>query len=301
MRKSVLITGGSGLLGTALTDLLLQAGLSVSHLSRDPSWGKIKCFRWSVQEKYIDPKALQGVDAIIHLAGAGVAEKRWTIKRKKEIIESRTKSSNFLFEVLRDTPNHVQTVLSASAIGYYGLTTLDDWCHEERKPGSDFLAGVCDAWESSIKPIEELSKRLVIFRIGVVLSNRGGALTKMAKPIKWGVGIPLGSGRQWISWIHVDDLCQMFLLALENEAMKGSYNAVAPNPVTNHKLNEAIAKILRRPLWVVNIPDFVLKTILGEMYQIVVSGSKVSCDKIKSAGFGFAFSEHDLAIKNLLS
>jgi uncharacterized protein len=298
--KSVLITGGSGLLGSALTGLLLQKGYQVSHLGRSPSLGKVKGYRWSVQEKYVDPKALHGVDAIIHLAGASVAEKRWTTERKKEILESRTKSGELLVETLRNTPNAVKVVLSATAIGYYGLTTLDNWCTEESQAGTDFLASVTHEWENSIGGIEAVVKRLAMFRIGVVLSNKGGALTEMAAPVKWGVGAPLGSGKQWVSWIHIDDVCKMFLFALEHENVRGIYNAVAPNPVTNRELNSAIAKAMHRPLIMPPVPAFVLKFILGDMYEIVVNGARVSCGKIKNAGFEFAYTDAEGAVKSLI-
>lgn len=288
------------MLGSALTELLLQRGYQVSHLGRSPSLGKVKCFRWSVQEKYVDPKALQGVDAIIHLAGASVAEKRWTPERKKELLESRTQSGGLLVDTLRDTPNTVKVVVGATAIGYYGLTTLDNWCTEESQAGTDFLAGVTREWENSVKGIEALAKRLALIRIGVVLSNKGGALMEMAAPVKWGVGAPLGTGKQWVSWIHIEDVCKMFLFALEHESVRGIYNAVAANPVTNRELNTAIAKAMHRPLILPPVPAFVLKIILGEMYEIVVSGARVSSDKIKNAGFEFSYTDAVSAVKGLI-
>jgi uncharacterized protein len=300
MIKSVLITGGSGLVGTALTELLLQKGYHVSHLGRSPARGKVKCFRWSVSGKYIDPKALEGVDAIIHLAGAGVAEKRWTPDRKKEILESRTKSTELICDTLQAAPNQVQLVVSATAVGYYGLTTSDDWCDETRGPGNDFLASVCKEWEAAAEPISTLGKRLVKIRVGVVLSNKGGALKQMAQPVKWGVGAALGTGKQWVSWIHMNDLCQIFLTAIENETMTGAYNAVAPNPVTNKDLNRAIAKALHRPLLLPPVPEWALKIILGEMTQIVVTGARVTCDKTKAAGVVYQFTDVNDALKNLL-
>ena len=298
--KSVLITGGSGMLGSALTELLLQRGYQVSHLGRSPSMGKVKCFRWSVQEKYVDPKALLGVDAVIHLAGASVAEKRWTAERKKELLESRTQSGALLVETLSNTPNTVKVVLSATAIGYYGLATLDNWCTEESQAGTDFLAGVTREWENSVKGIDALAIRLALIRIGVVLSNKGGALMEMAAPVKWGVGAPLGSGKQWVSWVHIDDVCKMFLFALEHESVCEIYNAVAPNPVTNRELNTAIARAMHRPLILPPVPAFVLKIILGEMYEIVVSGARVSSDKIKNAGFEFSYTDAVSAVKGLI-
>ena len=298
--RSVLITGGSGLLGAALTDLLLQRGYAVSHLGRNPSEGKVKCYRWSVSENYLDPKALEKVNAIIHLAGASVAEKRWGRARKKEILESRTLSSRLLHESLKDIPNKINTVICATAIGYYGLTTSDDWCYEERRPGNDFLASVTQAWEESVHPIQTLGKRLVKMRIGVVLSGEGGALIEMARPMRWFAGAPLGSGKQWISWIHIGDLCRMFLFALESEAISGVYNAVAPNPVSNRELTVCIAAALQRPILLPPIPEFVLRILLGGMAQIVVNGARVSCDKIKSTGFGFEFTNAGEAVKSLL-
>ena len=199
------------MVGTALTELLLQKGYHVSHLGRSPSMGKVKCYRWSVTGKHIDPEALEGVDAIIHLAGASVAEKRWTTSRKKEILESRTKSTELIYETLKSRPNQVKVVISATAVGYYGLSTSDNWCDETQGAGNDFLATVCKEWEASANPIETLGKRLVKIRVGVVLSNKGGALVQMAQPVKWGVGAALGLGKHWVSWIHMDDLCQIFL------------------------------------------------------------------------------------------
>jgi uncharacterized protein len=298
--KSVLITGGSGLVGTALTELLLQKGYHVSHLGRSPSSGKVKCYRWSVTGKYVDPKALENVDAIIHLAGAGVAEKRWTTERKKEILESRAKSTELIYETLQSQPNQVKAVISATAVGYYGLSTSDEWYDETRGAGNDFLASVCKEWEACADPIETLGKRLVKIRVGVVLSNKGGALIQMAQPVKWGVGAALGSGKQWVSWIHMDDLCQIFLKAIENESMTGIYNGVAPNPVTNKELNKTIAKALHRPLWLPPVPEFALKIMLGEMTQIVVTGARVTCDKTKAAGVEFRFQNAEEAVKDLL-
>ena len=295
-----MITGGSGLVGTALTDLLLQKGYHVSHLGRSPSLGKVKCYRWSVTGNYIDPKALEGVDAIIHLAGAGVAEKRWSQSRKKEILESRTKSSELICETLKTQPNQVKVVVSATAVGYYGLSTSDEWYDETCEPGNDFLASVCKAWEASTDPIQALGIRLVKIRVGVVLSNNGGALIQMAQPVKWGFGAALGSGNQWVSWIHITDLCQIFLKAIENETMIGIYNAVAPNPVTNKELNQTIAQALQRPLWLPPVPEFALRILLGEMSQIVLTGARVDCSKVKSAGMTFDFTDANLAVKNLL-
>jgi uncharacterized protein (TIGR01777 family) len=300
LTKSVLITGGSGLLGSALTDSLLQKGYQVSHIGRRASTGKVNCFRWSVKEKYFDPAALEGVDIIIHLAGAGVSEKRWTKSHKKEILESRTFTSQLLFDSLKNIPNNVRTVICATAIGYYGLTTQDTWCKEDQAPGDDFLASVTKAWEESILPIANLGKRLVMTRIGVVLANEGGALMEMANPVRWFVGAPLGNGKQWVSWIHLSDVSRLYQLIIEDENISGIYNAVAPNPVTNRELTRFIARALHRPLLLPPIPDFVLQIVLGDMAEIVVNGARVSCEKIESVGFQFEFTDASVAVHNLL-
>jgi uncharacterized protein len=299
--RSVLITGGSGLVGTALTELLLQKGYHVSHLGRNPALSNVQCYRWSIGTKYVDPVALEGVDAIVHLAGAGVAEKRWTDARKKEILESRTKSTELIYETLKSRPNQVKVVVSASAIGYYGLSTSDAWFDEQSSPGNDFLASVCKAWEATADPIEQLGKRLVKIRVGVVLSNRGGALMQMALPVKWGIGAALGSGRQWVSWIYMHDLCTLFVNALEQDTMSGVYNGVAPNPVTNKEMNMLIAKALQRPLWLPPVPAFALKIMLGEMSQIVITGARVSCQKALDLGITFQYAYAQAAIEKLLA
>ena len=298
--KSVLITGGSGLLGSAISNLLLQKGYQVSHVGRRTSEGKIKCFRWSVSEKYFDPTALEGVEAVIHLAGASLAEKRWSASRKKEIIESRAFSSQLLFNSLKNIPNKVRTVISASAIGYYGIETRDNWCSEDQNAGGDFVATVAKVWEESISPVKSLGIRLVMARMGVVLSNKGGALMEIAKPVKWFVGAPLGNGNQWVSWIHIDDLCKMFLHFLENENASDVYNLVAPNPITNRELTKIIAMALHRPFLMPPVPKFALRIILGEMAEIVVTGPRVSCEKIMSTGFQFEFTDASLAVESLL-
>jgi uncharacterized protein len=299
--KSVLITGGSGLVGTALTQMLLQKGYHVSHLARTPASGLVKSYRWSIADNYIDPAALVGVDAIVHLAGAGVADKRWTPARKKEILESRTQSTRLIYNILQKQPNQVSVVVSATAIGYYGLTTADHWCNEQTPAGTDFLASVCQAWEAAADPVQELSKRLVKIRVGVVLSSQGGALAQMAKPVRWGVGAPLGSGQQWISWIHVQDLCALFVRAIENQAMTGVYNGVAPNPVTNRELTKLIAQALHRPLWLPSVPTWALQLMLGEMSQLVITGARVSNEKALRSGMAFTYDNAQKALDDLFA
>lgn len=301
MTKKVLITGATGLVGTRLTDLLLQKGYQVSHLGRSSRLGNVPSYTWDIEKGKVDPQSFVGVDAIIHLAGAGVADRRWTNARKQEILESRTKSTALLYKSLAESTHSVNTVISASAIGFYGFGLEDEVVDEEAQPGTDFLAQVTQEWEREVDKIIALNIRVVKLRIGIVLSEKGGALVEMARPVRWGVGAPLGTGKQYLSWIHLDDLCGMFINAVENSAMKGAYNAVSGNWVTNQELTSMIAKILRRPLWLPNIPAFVLKLLIGEMAGMVLNGSKISADKIKQAGVEFNFSNLEEALKELLS
>ncbi|HWA36004.1 MAG TPA: TIGR01777 family oxidoreductase, partial [Cyclobacteriaceae bacterium] len=233
MAISVLITGASGLVGSQLTKLLIRKGYKVSHLGRSKKSDGVPSFVWDVGKGTFDQTALQGVDVVVHLAGAGVAEKRWTPGRKLEILESRTKSSELLFRTLQSSQHAVKTVVSASAIGYYGSTLSAELFTEEDRPGDDFLAGVVDAWERSVDKISSLAIRVAKIRIGIVFAKEGGALEEMARPVRLFVGSPLGSGQQVVSWIHIDDLCNIFLKAIEDQSMSGAYNAVSPHPASN--------------------------------------------------------------------
>ncbi|MCX8489716.1 MAG: TIGR01777 family oxidoreductase [Cyclobacteriaceae bacterium] len=300
MIQKILITGASGLVGSRLTEMLLGKGHHVSHLGRRKKTGRVPSFIWDVDNKSIDPQALKGVDTIIHLAGAGIADQRWTAQRKKEILESRTHSTMLLVETLKKQTHSVKTFVGASAIGYYGFSLKDEVFTEETKAGTGFLADVTREWEEQTDAIVTLGLRLVKLRIGIVLSEKGGALAEMAKPVRFGVGAPLGSGKQSLSWIHIDDLCSMFIQAAEDQSWKGAYNAVGLNWVTNTELTKAIAQMLKKPLWLPPIPDFVMKLILGEMASMVLNGSKVSSAKIQKDRFQFKYSELNEALKNLL-
>ena len=300
MAKNILITGATGLVGSQLTELLLLKGYHVSHLGRTKGPGKVPSYVWNVDNGTIDKDAFQGVDTIIHLAGAGVADKRWTAARKKEILDSRINSTRLLFETLKKETHPVKSFISASAIGLYGFTTGEEVFTEDSKPGTDFLAQVTQQWEEEVDTISSLGIRVVKMRIGIVLSDKGGALPAMAKPIRFGVGASLGSGKQYLSWIHLDDLCAMFLKAVENETMKGAFNVVGPEWVTNQEMTKSIARVLSNPLWLPSIPTFVMKIIIGEMAVIVTNGSKVSSGKIQETGFKFQFTELTAALKDLL-
>lgn len=295
--SKILITGASGLIGTRITELLVQRGHEVSHLGRRKKESKIPSFVWDVDNGTIDEVALKDVDAIIHLAGAGVADKRWSAKRKKEILESRIKSTALLARYLDKYPN-VKIVVSASAIGYYGFGHETEFT-EESKPGDDFLAQVVKAWEAEVDKIR--NQRVVKLRIGIVLSEKGGALREMITPVRWCVGAPLGIGRQYMSWIHLDDLCRMFIKAIEDTSMHGAYNATGPYATTNYDLTRAIATTIRKPLLLPAVPAFVLRILVGEMAAIVLNGSIVSSKKIQQAGFTFQYASLEGALENLLS
>jgi uncharacterized protein (TIGR01777 family) len=297
--KGILITGGSGLVGKLLTDALLDKGYQVSHLSRKPGNDpRIKTFLWDVPKNKIDDECIDGIDIIVHLAGAGIADKRWTAKRKQEIIESRTKSIGLIYRAIKNKPNKVSAVISASATGYYS-DRGNELMTEESLPNTDFMAECCVAWESAADEGKALSLRIVKFRTGVVLYKKGGALPQMAMPIRFAVGAPFGNGRQWIPWIHWQDVVDMYLFGIENIHLTGVYNMVAPKPVTNKQFMKAIARQLFRPLWPLNVPKLVFKLLMGEMSVIVLGSTRVSAQKIEEEKFNFKYPELPGALKQI--
>ena len=297
--KHILITGATGLIGSRLTKIMQQEGYRVTHLSRSREHDTgIRTFLWDVDRSWIEPGVLDGIDAIIHLAGAGIGDKTWTEKRKQEIIDSRVKSTALLREALSNMKHNVKTFVSASGMSYYG-TSEEKIFKESDVAGTDFLANVTWLWEQEVEKITALSIRVVKLRTGIVLSNKGGAMDEFVKPIRWYVGAPLGSGNQWMSWIHIDDVCKIYIHAVENEAMQGEYNAAAPEAVTNREFMKAVAKALGRPILLPPIPKFFLKFLLGEMVSVAVDGSRVSSKKIQQSGFHFEFDKLENALSNL--
>lgn len=292
----VLITGGTGLIGQALRQKLLAEGHRVSILSR--SGGD---YTWDVAKAYFQPEALEGADAVVHLAGAGIADKRWTEARKRELIGSRVDSSALLIHALKTIPNNVKVVLSASAIGIYGADSGEVCCEETSPAGADFLATCTQAWEGSISGVEALGIRLVKFRIGLVLSAKGGIFPVLCRPIRYLVGAVLGHGKQWQSWIHVDDLVGMFRLGLADETLKGVFNAVSPGAIRHREMTQKIARAMHKPLLLPPIPGFLLRLALGEMACLVLGGNLVSADKIQKEGkFTFTYTRLEDALKELL-
>lgn len=299
--KNVLITGASGLIGSRLTTLLQQDGHQVKHLVRSKKATHVPTFLWDVDRRQLDANALASTDAMIHLAGAGVADQRWTNARKTEILESRTQSTRLLFDAVQRNQNGIRAIVSASAIGIYGFQNGNAFLDEQANFGNDFLADVTTRWEREVDRFQELGIRVVKLRIGIVLSDKGGALAEIAKPVKNFVGAAIGSGNQHVSWIHIDDLCHMFIHAIKTPSMIGAYNAVAPNPVTNRELTKEIANSLHRPLLLPAVPAFAMKLLFGEMGDIVLNGSKISADKITKTGFRFQYPNMKEAVNNLLS
>lgn len=298
MAKHILITGGTGLVGKKLTQLLLKRGYEVSLLSRKPkNIPNVKTYLWDVEKGIIDEKCLIGVDIIIHLAGEGIAEKRWTDERKKEILDSRTHSIKLIYDVLKKYPHQVKKVISASATGYYS-DRGDELLTENSPAAEDFLGKCCVDWEQAVDEGETLGLEVLKFRTGVVLTDEGGALKQLAAPIKFGFGTILGSGKQWIPWIDLQDVVAMYVFGIEHP-LTGVYNMVAPNPVTNQKLTVVTAIQLHRPLWLPKVPAFALKLILGEMAAVVLGSTKVSAEKIEKAGFKFKYPFIKDAIKHI--
>jgi len=304
---TVLITGGTGLIGRALTKALLEKGYEVIILTRSPAkstthTSRLSYAAWDLAAQMIDAAAIIKADHIIHLAGAGVADQRWTKKRKQEIVESRVKSGELLVKTLKETANKVQSVISSSAIGWYGPDDKEQNTGfiEEAPPASDFLGQTCKQWEASIEPVTQLGKRLVKLRTGIVLSKDGGALKEFLKPLRYGIASILGTGRQMISWIHIDDMVRLYITAIEKETMSGVYNAVAPSPVTNKQLIMALARKKRGRFFIpVYVPSFLLKIILGEMSIEVLKSTTVSCEKLSKDGFVFQYPTITAAVNNI--
>ena len=301
MNDSVLITGASGLVGTRLTEILLESGYRVAHLGRKKRSQKdVESYTWDIQAGFVEPGALENANIVIHLAGAGVADQRWTENRKKVIPESRVQSTRLLYDKLKALPKNDGVFISASAIGIYGWDTGDQWVDENAPKGEGFLADVTEAWEQEINRLNELDMRVVMMRIGIVLSDKGGALSKIAPSVRYYAGAPLGSGQQYMSWIHIDDLCNMFVKAIEDVNLSGAYNAVAPNPVTNQDFMKSLAKVMNKKLWLPSVPSWALNLITGEMGQMLIGGNRVSSKRIVSTGFNFKFAEVEETMRSLL-
>jgi uncharacterized protein (TIGR01777 family) len=268
-RKKVLITGGTGLIGSRLLPMLKEKGYNVVLLSRSqrPIPG-VQVSRWSPLEGQIDPDVVENTYAVIHLAGANLAEKRWTSERKREIIDSRVKPLELLAQKMREIGVWPKILLSASGTHLSPSGNTEPAANGK----TDFLTTVIKEWEGAADILAVQGVRTVKFRTGVVLDNKKGALPKMALPVKLGLGTPIGSGNQWLQWIHLTDICRLYCKALENDSYEGSYHAIAPEQTTNRTFVRTLCRILNRPFWPVPLPAFVLKTLLGEMSTVLLEG-----------------------------
>ena len=298
----VLISGGSGLIGQVLRIRLEEKGYDVALLGRSSKKDHgTASFAWDITKGEIDTEALNNCDYIIHLAGANIGAKRWTPKRKQEIRVSRIDSANLLYANLDKQKTKLKAFISSSAIGYYGAISSEHVFKEADPPADDFLGRVCRDWEQAADQFKESGIRTVKIRTGIVLSKEGGALSKLRIPVKWGLGSPVGDGKQYMPWIHINDLCDMYIHALEQEDMQGAYNAVAPQHVNNKDFTRKLARAMGKPFWAPNVPAFALKLLFGEMSVMLLTGSRISPEKIREAGFSFTFPDLDSALHELLS
>ncbi|WP_306566773.1 TIGR01777 family oxidoreductase [Flavobacterium lindanitolerans] len=298
----ILITGATGLIGTELVSLLLQNGITIHYLTtskkeikNEPNY---QGFYWNPQQGIIDEKAIVGVDTIVHLAGASISM-RWTPKNKQEIIESRTLTTNLLYRILKSHPHQVRHFISASAIGIYPDSLTAFYTEDNKSVDNSFLGQVVLKWEEAVDNFKRLNIKVCKIRTGLVLSNKGGMLKELLKPIKIGMGSAYGSGKQWQSWIHIHDLVHLYHFAIQHQ-WEGVYNATAPNPVDNQELVKKTAAILEKPFFMPNIPEFLLKLFLGEMYILLVSSQNVSSQKAQDNGYVFKYRTLDKALENLL-
>lgn len=286
------------MVGMRLSEMLIDLGYEVAHLSRNPDKvSTYKTFKWDAANDYIDEDAITYADYIINLAGASVAAEKWTEERKKQILNSRVQGTSLLHHCLQETEHHVKGFISASAVGIYG-NSGEQLMSEESAYGDDFLAEVCKAWEAAAWQMRDLGLRTVILRIGIVLSNKGGALPQIARPVKLMAGAPLGTGKQYMSWIHIDDVCRIFIKALEDTTLQGVYNAVAPHPVTNRAFTKELAEALKKPLVLPKVPAFALNLMMGEMSEVILAGQRVSANKIKHTGFTFEYNYLEEALES---
>jgi uncharacterized protein (TIGR01777 family) len=298
---SVLISGGGGLIGKHLTSFLLSEGFNVSHLSRNKNQsGKVTIYKWDPEKGSIDPEALNGIDYIVHLAGSNIGEKRWTKVRKAEIVKSRVDSAKFLFKVITDNRIPLKAFISASATGYYGAVTSDKIFIEEDPPGKDFLGDTCRKWEEAADLFGNEGIRTVKIRTAIVLEKNDSALSKLMMPGKFGFLVQTGSGCQYMPWIHINDLCNIYLKAIQDPGIAGAYNAVSPQYLTHKEFMTVLGHVINRRVLFPPVPSFILRAFLGEMSDIILKGSRISSGKLEDSGYRFLFRRLEDALNNLV-
>lgn len=302
MSKNVLITGGTGFIGKYVTAVLLANDFSVSVLSRSDRKNNdsITYYKWDLTHNYIDENAILNADYIIHLAGEGIVEKRWTKKRKEVILESRTKPIELIHAILKKHNKSLDAFVSASAVGIYGAATSQRICTEETPPANDFLGLTCQQWENSADTIAALGIRTVKIRTGIVFGKDEGFLKKVAPSFKAGFGSILGTGKQYLPWIHIEDLCQIYLKSITDVNLQGSYNATVTDNTTNSSFSKILANLYGYKLWLPRVPEFILKIVLGEMSDAVLKGQRVSSEKIQKTGFEFQYPDIEAALSSCL-
>jgi len=299
---TILITGGTGFIGRHLSMKLKEKGYNVLLLSRNSSRGnRHSVYNWNPDKNEVENEAIERADFIIHLAGAGIGDKRWTKKRKELIISSRIKTCELLFKKVQESGTELKAFISASGVGWYGAETSERIFNETDQPGGDFIGDVCRQWEKSADRFQESGIRTVKIRTGIVLAKKGGALGRMILTVKLGIGSAIGSGRQYNPWIHLEDLCNIYIRAIEDKSMSGSWNAVAPEYITNKEFMRTLARVLQKPFFFPAVPSFVIRLIFGRMSGILLYGSRVSADKILSAGYKFKFPDLENALKDLFT
>jgi uncharacterized protein (TIGR01777 family) len=297
---TVLISGGIGLVGKALSKQLITQGHEVRILSRNPKQSSgVKSFFWNVEQQQIDEVAFEGLDHIVHLAGEGIADKRWTDQRKCEIISSRVDSMKLISDTVKRNNIQLKSFVGASAIGIYGMVISDKLFSESDIGVKDFLSETCTQWENAYHAISSNSVKISVIRIGVVLSEEGGALKKLLPQFKLGLGSALGSGKQYMPWIHLDDLVSVFVETLFNPKYKNVYNAVTAEHITNKEFSLQLAKALHKPFFLPGVPFFVLKIALGEMANMILTGPKISNQKLINEGFVFQYPDLASALQRI--
>jgi uncharacterized protein (TIGR01777 family) len=300
--EKVLITGGTGLIGRILSKKLLDKGYEVAILSRSPNTSSdIPVFHWNYETGKIDQQALNYCDYIIHLAGSNIGEKRWTKRRKQLILDSRIKSADFIYKTLEENNIKPKAFVSASAIGYYGSLTSERIFVEDDDYHKDFLGKTCKLWEQAADDFQDRGIRSVKIRTGIVFTKKDGPLAKMMTSFKFRLGAILGNGKQYVPWIHVDDLCEIYIKAIEDSNIKGAYNAVAPEHITYSELVRGIALFVKRPFITMRVPGIFIKIIFGRMSEILLNGSRISSKKIQQAGFKFRFPSIQEALAELIN